>query len=121
MAADGQDTSKARETVAEARLEQTPVDATRSGRDRQPLRLGRRVYPVWTPAMAEARGKLRAEGKKWYLLQDKVYDPRNLREAWSQVRGNEGAPGLSGESVEEYGKTADEKLSRLREKLREQS
>src|SRR3954468_24582501 len=101
MAADKQDTSKTQEPVADPRLEKAPVDAAKSGRDREPFRLGKRVYPVWTPAMVEARGKLKAEGRKWYLLYDKVYDARNLREAWDQVRTNAGAPGLSGETIEQ--------------------
>jgi RNA-directed DNA polymerase len=101
-------------------LEKTPVDATRSERDREPFRLGKRVYPVWTPAMVEARGKLKAERRKWYLLHDKVPDPRNLNEAWEQVRENAGAPGLSGETIEEYGKTVVERLRKVAERLREQ-
>ncbi|MDA4131912.1 MAG: group II intron reverse transcriptase/maturase [Thaumarchaeota archaeon] len=120
MAADRQDTAKTQEPVTEARLEKTPVDATRSERERGPLRLGKRVYPVWTPAMVEAREKLKAAGRKWYLLHDKVYDPRNLREAWDQVRANAGAPGLSGETIEEYGKTLGERLRKVTERLREQ-
>jgi RNA-directed DNA polymerase len=120
MAADRQDMAKPAEVVAEARLEKRPVDATRHERGRGPLRLGKRVYPVWTPAMVEAREKLKAAGRKWYLLYDKVYDPRNLHEAWEQVRTNAGAPGLSGETIEQYGKTIGERLGKVTERLREQ-
>jgi RNA-directed DNA polymerase len=118
MAADRRD-ARTQEPVASARLEKSPVDVPRDVRARGTLRLGNRAYPVWTPAMVEAREKVRAEGRKWYLLYDKVFDPRNLQEAWEQVKANAGAPGLSGMTVEQYGETIDERLSEVSAKLRE--
>ncbi len=119
MAADGQDGAKAHEPGTATRLAQ-PDDTATPGRAREAvLRLGKRTYPVWTEAMVEARDRLRKAGKKWYLLYDKLRDRRNLEEAWKQVENNRGAAGLSGESVEEYGKTIDERLERLRDKLKE--
>jgi len=118
-AAKTQESRKTQELTTETRLEKTPVDARRDEQAR-PLRLGKRTYPVWTPAMVEAREKLRREGRKWYILHDKVYDPRNLKEAWEQIQANDGAPGLSGLTIEEYGKTLEERLRKVGGKLREQ-
>jgi RNA-directed DNA polymerase len=122
MATDRQEAEKTQEPATETRLEKNPADAAKSGQDGgEKLRLGSRVYPVWTAAMVEVRGKLRSEGRKWYLLHDKVYDRENLKEAWLQVKGNEGAPGLSGETIEEYGKTIEARLKGLAKKLHDQS
>jgi RNA-directed DNA polymerase len=118
MAADGNDGVKAHEPGAATRLAQ-PEDTAAPGRVREALRLGERTYPVWTPAMVEARDRLRKAGRKWYLLYDKLYDQRNLSEAWKQVESNRGAPGLSGETIKQYGETIDERLDRLRERLKE--
>jgi len=118
MAADGNDGAKAHEPGTATRLAQ-PDDTATPGRVREVLRLGKRTYPVWTPAMVEARDTLRKTGRKWYLLYDKLHDERNLREAWQQVRDNKGAPGLGGETIEEYEKTIDERLNRLRSRLKE--
>jgi RNA-directed DNA polymerase len=120
MAAEMQDVRKTQEPATEVRLEKSPVDATRSEQDWEPAQLGKRTYPVWTPAMWKAIEEQRAKGRKWYLLYDKVFDPRNLNEAWEQVRANGGAPGLSGETIEEYRKTVVERLRKVAEKLREQ-
>ena len=112
MAADNRDGVKTHEPGAEARLAATPQDPQKPGRaGKEVLRLGKRTYPVWTPAMVEAREKLRKAGRKWYLLYDKDHDTRNLESAWKQVEGNRGAPGVSGETIEEYGKTVVERLA----------
>jgi RNA-directed DNA polymerase len=119
MAADGNDGAKTHEPGTATRLAQ-PDDTATPGRAREVLlRLGERTYPVWTPAMVEARDGLRKAGRKWYLLFDNLHDERNLREAWRQVRDNRGAAGLSGESIEQYGSTIDERLERLRGKLKQ--
>jgi RNA-directed DNA polymerase len=121
MVVDRNDAAKPQEHVPEARLEKSPVDATRRERDRREFLLGKRTYPVWTPAMVEARERMRSEGRKWYLLHDKVHAPENLKAAWEQVEANGGAPGLSGLTVKEYGKTLEERLGKVTRKLREQS
>ena len=122
MAADNRDGVKTHEPGAEARLAATPQDPQKPGRaGKEVLRLGKRTYPVWTPAMVEAREKLRKAGRKWYLLYDKVHDTRNLESAWKQVEGNRGAPGVSGETIEEYGKTVVERLAWPGARLQEQT
>jgi RNA-directed DNA polymerase len=67
--------------------------------------------------MVEARKRLREQGRKWYALHDKLTDARNMNEAWRQVEANRGAPGISGETVEEYGKNATERLEELGRRL----
>ena len=122
--ADCKDDVKTQEIGQEARLAETPSDAKKLERERtakEPLRLGKRTYPVWTPAMVKAREELRKSGRKWYTLHGKLYDPRNLRESWKQVEENKGAPGVSGETIEEYSKTIEERLTRLGVRLKEQS
>lgn len=123
MATDNRDGVKTQEPSVEARLAATPQDTPKPGQAGQEgvLRLGKRTYPVWTPAMVEAREKLRKAGRKWYLLSDKLHAPRNLEGGWKQVERNQGAPGVSGETIEEYGKTIGERLARLGRGLREQT
>lgn len=114
------DDVKTGEPKSEQRLAERPEDAARIERERDAFCLGKRTYPVWTPAMVEARAKLRSERRKWYLLYDKLHDPRNLNEAWKQVEANGGAPGLSGLTVEQYGESLDYRLEKLGERLRQQ-
>lgn len=120
MATTRQAKAEAGEHGEQGRLAETPVDGPAAKREREAFRLGRREYPVWTPAMVEARGKLRASGRKWYALHDKLHDSRNLREAWKQVAENGGAAGVSGETVQQYAKEVDRRLSRLAAKLKAQ-
>jgi RNA-directed DNA polymerase len=68
--------------------------------------------------MVEARRRLREQGRKWYSLHDKLTDARNLQEAWRQVEANRGAPGVSGETVEEFGRKSAERLEELGRRLR---
>lgn len=56
--------------------------------------------------------------KKWYSLIDKVYNLKNLHEAYKRVRANKGAPGLDGETVEEYGENLEQNLERLHHELK---
>ena len=41
--------------------------------------------------------------KKLYSLIDKIYQPENLRQAYKRVKRNHGAPGIDGETIEEFG------------------
>ena len=120
MATDSRDAAKAQELGAEPRLGKTPDDAEKHGRDGA-FRLGQRTYPIWTATMVRVREELRAKGRKWYLLHDKVYDDRNLRAAWKQVEENGGAPGLSGTTIEEYSKAIDKKLTGLAQALSDET
>lgn len=56
--------------------------------------------------------------KKWYSLIDKVYSIKNLHEAYKRVRANKGAPGLDGETVEEYGENLEQNLKQLHHELK---
>jgi RNA-directed DNA polymerase len=118
VAVNGTNGVKPSESTSKVRLAETPVEAPK--RERAAFQLGTRTYPVWTPAMVEARDKLRREGKKWYLLYDKLYDPRNLHEAWKQVEANCGAAGLSGETVERYREGLEFRLQRLARRLKQE-
>ena len=54
---------------------------------------------------------------KWYSLIDKVYALPNLRRAWQQVKENNGAPGIDGMSVEQFGENLEGRLQHLSEDL----
>lgn len=84
------------------------------------LRLGKRSYPIWTPAMVEAREKYRQAGRRWHLLYDKLYAQPNLKEAWKQVEENGGAAGVSGETIAKYRENLEENLLDLATRLKEQ-
>jgi RNA-directed DNA polymerase len=118
MATNGPNDVKTHEPKPEARLAM-PREVLKLERVRVEYRLGKRTYPAWTPAMVEAIERYQKEGRRWYLLYDKLHDRRNLLEAWSQVEANGGAAGVSGETVERLGKTRDEWLPRLAEDLKE--
>ncbi len=56
--------------------------------------------------------------KKWYSLIDKVYSIDNLRESYKRVRANKGAPGLDGETAEEYSENFEQNLEKLHHELK---
>jgi len=56
--------------------------------------------------------------RKWYSLIDKVYNIENLRKAYKRVRANKGAPGLDGETIEEYGENLEDNLKQLHHELK---
>jgi len=61
-------------------------------------------------------------GYKFYVLYDKMFIPYMLREAWKNVKSNDGSAGVDGmtiEKVEEYG--VDTYLKELGEELRRQT
>jgi RNA-directed DNA polymerase len=55
---------------------------------------------------------------KWYSLYDKIYEFKNIRRAWIQVKANQGAPGIDGVTIEQYEQNLEENLNSLRECLR---
>jgi len=99
---------------------QRPQDELKLEREHGALCLGKRSYPVWTPAMVKARDEYRAAGRRWNLLYDKLYSPRNLRAAWEQVEENGGAAGISGETIAVYREGLEARLLRLAQKLKDQ-
>lgn len=56
--------------------------------------------------------------KKWYSLIDKIYRKENLIKAFGRVKRNNGAPGIDGETVEDYAKNLDKNTELLHEKLK---
>ncbi|ACR79942.1 group II intron reverse transcriptase/maturase [Kosmotoga olearia] len=56
--------------------------------------------------------------RKYYSLIDKVYLEANLVKAYHKVRKNNGAPGIDGVTVQEYGENLLERIKKLSEKLR---
>jgi RNA-directed DNA polymerase len=67
--------------------------------------------------MVAALAPLRARGRKWYSLYDKVSAPEVLRWAWDQVAANRGAAGVDGQSIQAFGAQADHHLAELRRRL----
>jgi RNA-directed DNA polymerase len=61
------------------------------------------------------------KGNKWFSLIDKVYRLRTLEAAWQDVRGNKGAAGVDGQSIERFEAHASDYLYELSEALKEGS
>ncbi len=57
-------------------------------------------------------------GQKHSSLMPLLFRKKTLQAAWEQVRRNGGAPGIDGETVEEFGEHAKERLWELSEELR---
>ena len=57
--------------------------------------------------------------RRYYSLIDKVYDLRNLYEAWKAVKRNKGAAGVDQMSVARFEKDLERNLRRLHEQLRD--
>lgn len=58
------------------------------------------------------------QARKVHSLIDKVYKRKNLQIAWEQVKANQGAGGVDGESIEAFGERLAERLEQLYEELR---
>jgi len=58
------------------------------------------------------------KGRKWFSLIDKVYRIETLEAAWHKVKGNAGAPGVDGQSVEKFSARAEIYLEELERALR---
>jgi RNA-directed DNA polymerase len=54
----------------------------------------------------------------WFRLWDKVIDERNLQRGFWSVWRNRGAPGVDGQSVEQFDRQSEEEVARLAEELR---
>ena len=58
------------------------------------------------------------KGGKWFSLIDKVYRKQTLKAAWQKVKGNAGAAGVDGQSVERFEAGAEVYLEELEQALR---
>ena len=59
--------------------------------------------------------------RKWYSLIDQVYALQNLQQAWRHVAANGGAPGIDGQTIEQFRSHTDERLAHLSQDLRQKS
>jgi RNA-directed DNA polymerase len=77
-------------------------------------------WPKVKALLDKLNGKAKAEPEyRFYSLYDKVYRPDVLEAAWAQVRENQGAPGVDGQTcgdIEAYG--VERYLAELGEELR---
>jgi RNA-directed DNA polymerase len=71
---------------------------------------------VWTERML-TRLEQSEPTTKWFRLWDKVLDARNLQHAFWAVWRNAGAPGVDGQTVQQFDAHAEAELARLREEL----
>ena len=56
--------------------------------------------------------------RRYYSLIDKVYDLRNLHEAWKEVKWKKGAAGVDRVTIERFEKDLEKRLRALQEQLR---
>lgn len=75
-------------------------------------------HSVWTQRML-TRLEESEPTTVWYGLWDKVCAKRNLQSSFWGVWRNQGAPGVDGQSVEQFDKEAEGELTRLHEELRD--
>ena len=73
---------------------------------------------IWTDRMLAALDN-GVKGNKWFSLIDKVYRPHTLAAAWQQVKANQGAAGIDGQSIERFAADAERYLGELAEDLKE--
>ena len=57
--------------------------------------------------------------KKWHSLIDKVWNWRNLNEAWEKVKQNRGASGIDDVSIEEFERNIEQNLNEIQRLLRQ--
>ena len=72
---------------------------------------------VWTERML-TRLETSEPTTKWFRLWDKVLAEGNLQAAFWAVWRNDGAPGVDGQSVQQFDQQSEAELARLREELR---
>lgn len=56
--------------------------------------------------------------RKWYSLIDKVYSKTNLKKVFKTVKSNKGAPGVDGETVDDFVANLDANITKLHEELK---
>jgi RNA-directed DNA polymerase len=74
-------------------------------------------HSVWTERML-TRLEQSEPTTKWFRLWDKVLAERNLQAAFGAVWRNNGAPGVDGQTVQQFDEQAEAELAGLREELR---
>lgn len=97
----------------------------RQGRDGRPaskamtrISSGSTEKPLWQRPRRLADW-LNPDGqRKVHSLVDKVYQTKNLREAWERVKANRGSGGINRQSLGEFEQRLEEHLARLHEELR---
>ncbi len=72
---------------------------------------------VWTERML-TRLEQSEPTTKWFRLWDKVLSERNLRAAFRAVWRNGGAPGVDGQTVQQFDQQSEPELARLRDELK---
>lgn len=56
--------------------------------------------------------------RRWYSLIDKVYEPKNLENAWKKVKANRGSGGIDRVSIAQFAKNKEQNLRELHRLLR---
>ena len=72
---------------------------------------------VWTDRMLAALEN-GVKGGVWFSVIDKVYASRSLEAAWQKVRSNRGSGGVDRETVQQFSRHAEERLSKLSDVLK---
>jgi len=71
---------------------------------------------VWTERMLTAL-EVGVKGGIWFSLIDKVYQPRNLRAAFAQVKANQGAAGVDHQTIGMFEANLETNLTRVSQQL----
>src|SRR6266852_9515594 len=71
---------------------------------------------VWTERMLTAL-EVGVKGGSWFSLIDKVYQPRNLRAAFAQVKANQGAAGVDHQTIEMFAADLETNLNKVSQQL----
>lgn len=74
---------------------------------------------VWTERMLDTLLHGEVKGGKWHTLIDKVFKPLNLFRSARKVVGKKGAPGVDGQTVDQFDAHSRQELKRLQEQLRD--
>jgi RNA-directed DNA polymerase len=72
---------------------------------------------VWTERMLNALDK-GVKGGKWYSLIDKVYAEETLWAGWRTVKRNGSSAGIDGQTVRQFERDAEKRITRLHELIR---
>jgi RNA-directed DNA polymerase len=72
---------------------------------------------VWTERMLDALEK-GVKGGKWYSLIDKVYAEETLWAGWRAVKRNGSSAGIDGQTVDQFERDVEKRITRLHERLR---